>query len=290
MYFLIADPIERVAFTIFGQDVYWYAIFILFAALSALGTGIYFGKKMGVNIDHLIDGFTIGLIVGVIFARLYYVLFELDRFPTFADVFDLRNGLAGLAIHGVIISMAIYIPLYCKWRKIDILKMLELAAPGFLLAQALGRWGNFINQEAHGPLVPGATIIEQRQFLKNLLLPDFIVDQMYMEKYINNVWYQGYFHPTFLYEMVWNLIGFAVILILRKKLKNYYMGDSLAIYLIWYGVGRFFIEILRTDALLAGSLKIAQLVSILMVLAGAALLVLRRVYKFRLERTMDVIK
>jgi phosphatidylglycerol---prolipoprotein diacylglyceryl transferase len=290
MYFLIADPIERVAFSIFGQDIYWYAIFILFAALSALGTGIYFGKKMGVNIDHLIDGFTIGLIIGVIFARLYYVLFELDNFPTFGTIFDFRNGLAGLAIHGVIISMAFYIPLYCKWRKIDILKMFELAGPGFLLAQALGRWGNFINQEAHGPLVPGTNLIEQRQFLKNLLIPDFIVDQMYMEKSINNVWTVGYFHPTFLYEMVWNLLGFALILILRKKLKTYYMGDSLAIYLIWYGFGRFFIEALRTDALMAGSLKVAQLVSILMVLGGAALLILRRIFKYRLERTIDVIK
>jgi phosphatidylglycerol:prolipoprotein diacylglycerol transferase len=284
MYFLTPQPIERVAFEIFGISVYWYAIFILFAALTALGSGIYFAKKMGVNVDHLIDGFTLGLLVGIVFARLYYVLFELEKFTSLADIFDIRSG--GLAIHGVILSMAIYIPVYCKLRKIDILKIIELAAPGFLLAQALGRWGNFVNQEAHGPLVPGATIVEQRQFLKNLLLPDFIVDQMYM----TSEGQTGYFHPTFLYEMVWNLIGFALLLFLRKKLKNYYMGDSLGFYLIWYGVGRIFIEVLRTDALMWGPVKVAQLVSAIMIIIGITLLVLRRVYKFRLERTIDVIK
>jgi len=281
---LTPQPIDRVAFTIFNVSIYWYAIFILLAALSALGTGIYFAKKMGVNVDHLIDGFTIGLIVGLIAARLYYVLFELDSFTSFIEVFDIRSG--GLAIHGVIVAMIIYVPLYCKYRKIDILKMLELAGPGFLLAQALGRWGNFVNQEAHGPLVPGATLLEQREYLKGLMLPDFIVDQMYM----TSDGQTGYFHPTFLYEMIWNIVGFILILVLRKKLKNYYMGDALGLYLIWYGFGRIFIEMLRTDALMIGNIKVAQLISILMILAGGAFLVLRRVYKFRLERARDVIK
>jgi phosphatidylglycerol:prolipoprotein diacylglycerol transferase len=275
---LTPKPINNVAFSIFGQDIYWYAIFILTGALAAFFLGIHFAKRVGISVDTAFDGFTYGLIVGVIGARLYYVLFDpRGAIHSFWEIFNTRGG--GLAIHGAIIATAIYVPIFCKIKKINILNVVECVVPGFLMAQAIGRWGNFFNQEAHGPLIPG-TLAEQRAYLENMHLPKFIVDQMYISKLDETTPVAGYYHPTFLYEMLWNWLGVAIILIGRKYIKKLYVGDSLCFYLVWYGIGRYFVEAMRTDPLMAGSVKIAQLMSILFILGGVALFILRRVFHF----------
>ena len=212
----------------------------------------------------------------------------------FIDVINPRSG--GLAIHGAIFAELIYLPIFCKIKKIKLLTALEIVLPVFMLAQVVGRWGNFVNQEAFGSLVPftgevvgnklsEAQLLEQREFLQNLLIPDFVIDNMYI------AWdssagftYAGYYHPTFLYESVANLIGFISYTIIRRKVKKVYVGDGLCFYLTWYGFVRFFIELLRTDPLTIGNtgIRIAILVSISYFIIGITLAVLRRVFKWKL--------
>lgn len=281
-------PIDRVAFSIFGVDVYWYGVCIITGALIALFYGLKIGKKLGIKEDILLDGFIIGMIVGIIGARLYYVAFEWDMFKDnpISIFTDWRNG--GLAIHGGIIAAAIFIVVYCKIRKVNPIKLAEIVAPGFLIGQMLGRFGNFFNQEATGGLVPGATLDAQREFLKGLLLPDFIVDQMYITRLSQEHPVIGYYHPTFLYESLWNLLGFILIVVWRKKSKSYWIGDGALIYLMWYSFGRFFIEGMRTDSLMIGGLRTAQLISIILFVAGAVLYALRRIYRVYPESFMEV--
>lgn len=142
----------------------------------------------------------------------------------------------------------------------------DIAAPSMILAQGIGRWGNFMNHEAHGGPV-------SRSFLEHLHIPDFIIDNMY----INGV----YYHPTFLYESIWDVLGFIILLSLRKHLR---IGDTFALYLIWYSIGRFFVEGLRTDSLMLTShIRIAQLMSIVLVIVGIVIIIVRHV-KFKPQR------
>lgn len=271
-------PLSDTAFRLFGIDVKWYGILIVTGALLALRFGLRTAKKMGIKEDVILDGFILGMLIGIIGARIYYVIFQWSYFKhDWVSIFMLRDG--GLAIHGGIIAAAIFILIFCKVRKIDPLKIGEIVAPGFFIGQIIGRFGNFFNQEATGPLVgKGALDLDaQRMFLKKLLLPDFIVNQMYM----NGESGVGYYHPTFLYEALWNSVGLTIIILLRKKWKDYWIGDGVLFYIVWYSIGRFFIEGMRTDSLMIGSLKQAQVISIVLILAGVISFILRRVYKFR---------
>lgn len=285
--FLVDFPLRREAFTIFGVSIYWYAICILTGALLAFAIGFHFGKRTGISFDVAFEGFTYGLLVGVLGARLYYVLFESGGISSLWDFFNIRSG--GLAIHGAVLATAIYAPLYCKIKKINILVVVECVAPGFLIAQACGRWGNFFNQEAHGGLVPGATLAEQRAYLEKHLIPNFIINQMLIEKGLHSLQTEpatGYYHPTFLYESLLNILGFFLYMTLRRYIKKFYIGDSVCFYLVWYGAVRLLIEPMRTDPLtfnfLGMELKTAMAISILFIIAGVALFVLRRVFKFQL--------
>ncbi len=284
--FLVDYPLQNWAFEIFGQRIYWYAIFILTGALLAFALGFHFGKKTGISFDTAFEGFTWGLIVGVLGARIYYVLFDPNgSISTIWEFFNIRGG--GLAIHGAVIATAIYAPLYCKLKKINILVVIECVAPGFLLAQAVGRWGNFFNQEAHGGLVPGATLAEQRAYLEGLHLPEFIINQMLIQGGSSTAPVTGYYHPTFLYESLLNILGLIIYMVARRFIKKLYLGDSVAFYLVWYGGVRFFIEGMRTDPLYIGDIKVARLISILFIIAGVAIFVLRRVFKFALISNYD---
>lgn len=313
---LTPDPYPS-GFSIFGIEIKFYAIIILSGAiLVSLYGYLRFGKKLGCTTDLVLEGLAFGLLFGVIGARLYYVLFEHEGINSFWDAINPRNG--GLAIHGAIFATAIYVPVYCRIRKIKLLTIVEIVVPLFMLAQVIGRWGNFMNQEAFGPLIDtigGLTkeniasvavsgsgtsfnpyilsddvLLAQREFLSKCLIPDFIVNQMYIEHgwiLINGetIYISGYYHPTFLYESLLNLSAVLFMLIGRKYIKKYYVGDSLAIYLFWYGVVRFIIEALRTDPLTIGNtnIRIAQVMSVLFMIGGILLLVLRRVFKYRLE-------
>ncbi len=252
----------------FNLEIKFYAICILIGIMVAVYVGIREAKKLGVNPDIVFNGAIIGVVVSIIGARLYYVIFEWDYYKNdLLSIFKINEG--GLAIHGGIIAALIFVYFYTKYTKISLIKTMDYVAPSFLIGQIFGRWGNFFNQEAHGGKV-------SVNFLKNTLhLPDFIVNNMYFSDGLSSDLY--YWHPTFLYESLWNLAGLIAMLIVRRK-KVLKLGDLMPIYLIWYSIGRFFIEGMRTDSLMIGSLKQNQVISIILIIVGVALLILKRIF------------
>ena len=199
------------------------------------------------------------IIFGLLGARIYYVLFNLDYYLyNLSEILAVWNG--GMAIHGAIIGATATMIYFCKKKKMPLLKVLDIGCVSLIIGQTIGRWGNFFNSEAHGGIV-------SLEFLEKLHLPQFIIDGMY----ING----NYYHPTFLYESCLNLICFIILLILRrnKKIKT---GMIVSIYLIWYGIVRFFIEGLRTDSLMLGNLRIAKVISLSLIIFGIILLIKSR--------------
>lgn len=237
----------------------FYALCILFGMILAVIISLRESKKLGINPDDIFNGGIIGIVLGVIGARIYYVIFAANEFSSPAEWFAIWNG--GLAIHGGIIVAFVFAIIWCKRKKINLLAVFDMVAVGLLIGQICGRWGNFFNQEAHG----GETT---RAFLESLRLPTFIVNQMEIGG--------TYYHPTFLYESLWNLIALIVILIIRRT-RTIRLGDITGIYLIWYGIGRFFIEGMRTDSLMIGSIKQNQLISIILIVVGIAYLIFKYV-------------
>ncbi len=272
------SPLSNELFSIGPITVYMYSFMILLGVLGALIMGIQEGKKLGIKSDYIVDGLIIILPLAILGARIYYVIFEWERYSgDLGRIFRITEG--GLAIHGGFIVALVAAIIYTRVRKIDIYRVFDLIAPGFLIGQSFGRWGNFFNQEAHGGVIGGMTngtanlsLDEQYSFLSNTLrLPDFIVNNMYNTPGGEGTYYH---HPTFLYESLWNLLGLGIIFVIRR-LPFLRSGDLLAFYLIWYSVGRFFIEFMRTDALFVGNtnLRAAQVISIIMALSGIAFLV-----------------
>ena len=297
------DESSKLLLDLGNFQITWYALIILGGALICSIIAYYrFLKRLGMSFDMLSEALAFGLFFGILGARLYYVIFSGAHYDGFLDIIDPRSG--GLAIHGAIIAVAIYAPIYCKIRKLNLLTILEILFPVFMMCQAIGRWGNFINQEAFGPLIkyPGmlnefrylddAALLAQREFLSKLLIPDFIIDRMYISSSsASGFTVPGYYHPTFLYESLFNVIGVLLYTNLRKYIKKIYVGDGLSFYLIWYGILRIFIESLRTDALMIGNtgIKVAQLISGIFIVVGITLAVLRRVFKYRLIPCCDAL-
>lgn len=270
--FLEFEPFEIGPFTIGPITIMWYAVLILTGAMLALYFGIREGNKIGVDKDFLIDLCLFGLPISVVGARIYYVIFSWDEYKyNLSDIYKINKG--GLAIHGAVFAAVIWGYLYCKHKKVNFLKAVDLGFPGFLIGQAVGRWGNFMNQEAHGGVVPGSTLSEQESFLESTGIPQFIIEKMY----ING----AYYYPTFLYESLWNFLGFIFMVLLRRT-KLLYVGDLGLVYMMWYSVGRFVIEGMRTDSLYIGDtgIRIAQFISVLLFLTGATILILRHIYKW----------
>ena len=241
---------DRYIITIGDFNIEWYSVLIVVGAILALIMIIKEAKRYGYPSDFVFNMCFWSIIVGIIGARLYYVVFNLDLYTNFWDIFKIWEG--GLAIHGGIIFGAITCYLYCKKYRVRTVRMLDFIAPALLLAQAIGRWGNFFNGEAHGAV----TSLEN---LQSLHIPEFIIDGMY----IGGAHYQ----PTFLYESLWCLLGVIILLIVRR-LKVTKVCQPTALYLMWYGLGRFFIETMRTDSLMLGGFKVAQIVSVIMILIG----------------------
>ena len=232
-------------------SIHWYSIILFIAILIGSNLAIKEAKKHGFEEDFMVNLLFLGVIFGIIGARLYYVVFNFDYYKdNLLEIFKVWNG--GLAIHGGIIAGLICIAVICYKKKVNLLKILDYLVVGLIIAQAIGRWGNFFNGEAHGPITTLA-------YLESLNLPQFIIDGMYIGG--------NYYIPTFLYESVWCLIGFVIMLVLRRK-KFMKVGYLTSFYLIWYGIERFFVEGMRTDSLMFLSLKVAQLVSLLMVIIG----------------------
>ncbi len=287
------SPLSNELFSIGPITVYMYSFMILLGVLGALLMGLKEGEKLGIKKDYIIDGLIIILPLAIIGTRIYYVIFEWDRYRgDWLRIFNLTEG--GLAIHGGFIVAVIAAYIYTRVRKLDIYKVLDLIAPGFLIGQILGRWGNFFNQEAHGGVIGGMangsanlSLDEQYEFLSGTLrIPDFIVNNMYFSGDFG----MNYYHPTFLYESLWNLLGLTVILVLRR-MPFVRSGDLIGVYLVWYSVGRFFIEFMRTDALFIGDtgLRTAQFISIIMILAGVFVFIANRKF-FPRKRYVDVLQ
>jgi phosphatidylglycerol---prolipoprotein diacylglyceryl transferase len=273
-------------------SIAFYALAILTGVMVALYLGLKESEKIGLNPDLIYDGIIWILPLAILGSRLYYVIFEWDRYRgDLARIFNFAEG--GLAIHGAFLTAVVAVVIYARIKKFDLLKALDLVAPGFLVAQAFGRWGNFFNQEAHGFVIgnltnnqPNLSLDEQRAFLETTLrLPKFIVDNMYLQGPSG----LNYYHPTFFYESMWNLTGFGLMLILRRT-KLIRSGDLIGIYLIWYSIGRFAIEGMRTDSLYFGTsnLRTAQVVSILSVLAGITVIGLNWFF-FKRPKYADVL-
>lgn len=240
-------------------EIRWYSVIILIAALLALNLVIKEGMLWRIPEPYINNLFFYIIIFGIIGARLYFVLFNLDYYSNnLSEIYKIWNG--GLAIHGGIIAGLLVTIIYGKKYKVQLFRLTDIIVVGLMLAQAIGRWGNFFNSEAHGAI----TTLEH---LQNMHLPQFIINGMH----IDGVYYE----PTFLYESLWCLIGFIILLIVRR-FKYIKLGQITSIYLIWYGIGRFFIEGMRTDSLMLGDLKMAQIISIIMVVIGILIFILKK--------------
>ena len=243
---------NRVFFKIGPLNIYWYSVLIMLAVFL----GYYFSsrqaEKNGLKKSFISDLIFYLVIVAIIGARLYYVIFNFSIFKdNLLDIFKIWEG--GLAIYGAVLSSIIFIIFYSKKHQKNSLLVLDTLVPYLILGQALGRWGNFFNKEAHG----GITTIE---YLKSLHIPKFIIKGMY----INGT----YYIPTFLFESIWCLNGFLLLLLIRKKDNYKHPGILLFIYFIYYGIGRFLIEGLRTDSLYFLGFRISQIVSIILIIIG----------------------
>lgn len=263
-------PIDPVAFALGPIQVNWYGVIIGLGIALALWLAIREGEKRGLDNDLFADLMLWAIPISILSARIYYVIFQWDYYSQHpSEIPAVWNG--GIAIHGALIGAVVTAYFFTKKKNVSFWKVADIAAPSIILGQAIGRWGNFINQEAHGGEVT-------RAFLENLMLPDFIINQMY----INGAYYQ----PTFLYESVWNLLGFVLLMSLRKV--NLRRGEIFLSYVIWYSIGRFFIEGLRTDSLmLTDMLRIAQVISIGLIVLAVGLWIYRRKQGYANIRYLD---
>ena len=242
------------SFSIFGFNITYYAICILLGVIVAYLVITKLSKKHNINSRYMDDIIFYGLLCGIVGARLYYVLFNLDYYlKDLSEIYKVWHG--GLAIHGGILFGALFVFIYCKKNKLKFIELTDIILPGVIIAQAIGRWGNFFNQEAYGMMV-------SKGLLHKLLIPNFIIDGMY----ING----NYYLPTFFIESVFCIIGFILIMIISRKTKK--IGIPTSFYLIWYGILRFIIEIFRTDSLMLFNIKIACLVSVISIILGIVLL------------------
>ena len=241
--------VNNVALNIGGFKIYWYAVIIMTGLILAIVFAYRNCGRFGVKPDPMTDAVIIGVICAIIGARLYYVIFNPTNFHSFWDVINIRDG--GLAIYGGVIAAFVCGGLACRWRKIDIMAMFDMTGIGFLIGQGIGRWGNFVNQEAFGSETD---------------LPWGMVS-------VNTGGVAV--HPCFLYESIWCLAGFFALYFLSKKWYKF-RGQYFLLYLMWYGLGRGWIEGLRTDSLwlIPDVIRVSQLLAILCVLAAIPLLVL----------------
>lgn len=253
------QPLDPIAISLGPIQVHWYGVIIGTGIALALWLAMRESEKRGMPKDIFADLMLWAIPIAIISARIYYVIFQWDYYAQNpGDIIKIWNG--GIAIHGALIGSVITAYVFAKKNNVSFWKLADIAAPSLILGQAIGRWGNFMNQEAHGGEV-------SRSFLEGLQLPEFIINQMY----ING----AYYHPTFLYESIWNLIGLIILLALRRV--NLRRGEIFLSYVVWYSIGRFFIEGLRTDSLmLTDTLRIAQTISIALIILAISLFVYRR--------------
>ncbi len=268
--------VHPVAFSIGGLHIYWYGIIIAAAFGLALLYCMPRAKKLGLNADRVVDVVIAGTIGGVVGARVYYVIFAWEEFADdLSRIFRTWEG--GMAIYGGLIGAVALGLAMAKLRHVKAMPMLDLAASGFLIGQGIGRWGNFINQEAFG----SNTTLPWGMTSSNVV--NYLSDRVSALEGIG-VTVDPYapVHPCFLYESIWCLVGVLVLHLYTRHRK--FDGELFCLYLGWYGLGRAVIEGLRTDSLMLGTMRVSQLLSILLVIVAVVLIVSRRM---RIRRSGD---
>ena len=237
-------------------SIRWYAICIVSGLILAVYLSMKEAPRKKIDPDAIIDFILIAFPLAILGARLYYVIFEWGYYSQhLGEIFAIWNG--GIAIYGGLLTGALVLYLFSRRRLIEPIDFLDIAAPSVMIAQSIGRWGNFFNQEAYGAAVKSLNY-----------LPSFIRNQMYIDG--------SYRQPTFLYESSWNFLGFLLILILRRKPQFLRQGEITAFYLIWYGFGRMIIEGMRTDSLMFAGLRVSQWLSMILILVGLAIIIYQR--------------
>lgn len=245
----LSFEINRAALTIGNFSIYWYGVLIALGLALAVWYGMRECKRINFDSDHVINMLLIALPLSIICARAYYVIFNFNMYKSdLLSIFDIRSG--GIAIYGAVIGAFLTVYFYCRKNKLCLGTVLDLLAVGLLIGQAIGRWGNFVNGEAFGSVtsLPWAMTIKNN----GRLVADMV-------------------HPTFLYESLWNCTGVVILLLLKKRKR--FEGELFSSYMVWYGLGRFMIEGLRTDSLYIGVFRISQLLSIFILLAGLFIII-----------------
>lgn len=262
------NQLDPIAFRLGSWPVYWYGLLIGLGMVTGYFIYISEIKRKGMDAEKAFDLMFWSIIMGFVGARVYYVAFSWDQYSeNILDVFAIWNG--GIAIYGGIIAGALTLIYLCRQYKYSIPLMTDIVTPALMAAQVIGRWGNFMNQEAFGGIV-------ERSLLERMYLPDFVIQQMHIAG--------QYRHPTFLYESVWNLIGLMILLILRRKWQFLLEGDITLLYAFWYGTGRAYIEGMRTDSLYLGPFRVSQVLSLFLVASALVILVYRRKTKTKIRK------
>lgn len=252
------QPLDPVAIQIGSISVKWYGVIIASAVVIALLLALSEANKRKMDKEIIVDLLIWAIPISIISARIYYVIFEWDFYKNnLGEIVKIWHG--GIAIYGALIGAVLTAIIFSRIKKISFWQLADVVAPSLIIAQAIGRWGNFMNQEAHGAETT-------RSFLESLHLPDFIINQMYIDG--------AYYQPTFLYESLWNVLGFIVLLIIRRtKIRR---GELFLGYVIWYSFGRFFIEGMRTDSLMWGDFRVSQVLSLLLIVLSIGIIIYRR--------------
>jgi phosphatidylglycerol:prolipoprotein diacylglycerol transferase len=269
---LTLGALNPIAFNLGGIQVHWYGIIIASAVVLATILAVQEAKRRRIDPDSIYDLILWALPVAIITARMYYVIFEWGYYQNHVDEI-VRVWDGGIAIYGALIGAGIVVYLFCRANWIPVWLMLDIIAPVLIMAQGIGRWGNFMNQEAFGRITSLA-------FLQSLHLPHFIIQQMLIDG--------AYRQPTFLYESLWDILGFIVLMSLRHKKHLFKQGEVFLSYVIWYAFGRFFVEGMRTDSLMLLGIRVSQWLSVILFIGAIGILVFRR--KSMRERLPDYLK
>ncbi|MDN6810120.1 MAG: prolipoprotein diacylglyceryl transferase, partial [Lentilactobacillus parabuchneri] len=257
---LLSLALNPIAFNLGPIEVHWYGIIIASGVILAVYLAVREGDKRGIKADDIYDMILWALPAALICARLYYVIFQWSYYKdNLGEIVKIWDG--GIAIYGSLIGAMIVVILFCRHRFIPVWLMLDVAAPTVILAQSIGRWGNFMNQEAFGQTTT-------LSFLQGLHLPQPIISQMYISG--------AYRQPTFLYESLWSLLGFLVLITLRHNPHFFKRGEVFLTYVMWYSFGRFFVEGMRTDSLMLAGVRVSQILSVILFVSAIILIIYRR--------------
>lgn len=270
-YLNLSFNIDSVAFTVFGIPIYWYGIILTSGIILGLLTAMYISKKEGINPDYILDFLLVDIVFALIGARLYFVIFNWEYYKDhLGQILNIRQG--GIAIYGAILASVIVAIVYTKVRRINFWQFGDIAAYGLLVGQAIGRYGNFVNKEAFGDYTNNLLAMRILKSDAATALTQNILDHTVIENGLEYI----QVHPTFFYESTWNILLLIGLLIYHKHKKAH--GEIFFMYITGYGIGRFWIEGLRTDQLILNFINIpaSQVVAVISVILGVVGIIICR--------------